>query len=68
MKKKLIELMKEALKDCKSRATCRGCKGDYEGRWCKKYRKYDTVLVLYDDYLCYCKACGFGYENKDGDT
>lgn len=39
-----------------------------EINFCKKYRKYDTVLVLYDDYLCYCKACGFSYENKDGDA
>lgn len=30
--------------------------------FCRKYKKYDTVLVMYDDYICYCKACGFNYE------
>lgn len=24
----------------------------------KKYKKYDTVLVLYDDYLKYCEVAG----------
>ena len=26
--------------------------------FCKKWRKYDTVLVPYEEYICYCKmAC-----------
>ena len=33
-----------------------------EINFCRKYKKYDTVLVRYDDYICYCKACGFNYE------
>lgn len=30
--------------------------------FCKKWKKYDSVLVRYDDYLCYCRACGFDYK------
>lgn len=25
--------------------------------FCKKYNNYDTVLVLYDEYINYCKMC-----------
>lgn len=34
--------------------------------FCKKWRKYDTVLVRYDDYINYCKAASLptgGEEN-----
>ena len=27
--------------------------------FCKKYKDYDTVLMLESDYLAYCKVCGF---------
>lgn len=26
--------------------------------FCKKYKKYDTVLVPLEQYICYCKAAG----------
>lgn len=29
-----------------------------ELKFCKKWHKYDTVLVDYEEYCCYCKMCG----------
>lgn len=30
--------------------------------FCKKWRKFDTVLVRYDDYINYCRASGLKEE------
>ena len=30
--------------------------------FCKKWRKYDTVFVRYDDYIAYCKAAGLSLD------
>ena len=30
--------------------------------FCKKWRKFDTVLVQYDDYINYCRASGLKEE------
>ena len=29
---------------------------------CRKWRKYDTVLVRYEDYITYCRAAGLEEE------
>lgn len=35
--------------------------------FCKKWKNYDTVLVPYEQYLCYCKAAGLPLERpKEG--
>ena len=41
----LLEMMKEALEDCRSRTTCRGCKGDYKGRWCQHVLIADHLIA-----------------------
>lgn len=33
--------------------------------FCKKWKKYDTVLVPYEQYLCYCKAAGLPLERPE---
>lgn len=33
-----------------------------EMNFCKKYRKYDTVLVPYDNYLAYCEVAGLALD------
>ena len=33
-----------------------------ELNFCRKWKNYDTVLVNYDDYITYCKACNFKFE------
>ena len=30
--------------------------------FCKKWKKYDTVLVDYEEYIKYCKMCGLAIE------
>ena len=32
---------------------------------CKRWKKYDTVLVLADDYIKYCEVCGLPL-NREG--
>lgn len=43
-REELLELMKEALEDCRSRTTCRGCKGDYKGKWCQHVLIADHLI------------------------
>lgn len=38
------------------------CPVEMELKFCKKYKKFDTVLVTLEDYLSYCKTCGLCYE------
>lgn len=33
---------------------------------CKKWKRYDTVLIDKEEYIGYCKMCGFG-SGKEGD-
>lgn len=33
--------------------------------FCKKWRKYDTVLVDAEEYAAYCKLCGLQTEPKE---
>lgn len=35
--------------------------------FCRKWKNYDTVLVNYDDYITYCKACNLKFEGGGGD-
>ena len=33
--------------------------------FCKKWRKYDTVLVRYEDYITYCRVAGLKEEPNE---
>ena len=33
--------------------------------FCKKFKKYDTVLMEVEDYMAYCKLCGIPLEQPD---
>ena len=33
--------------------------------FCKKWAKYDTVLVRYEDYITYCRAAGLKEEHHE---
>ena len=39
-----------------------------EMNFCRKYHKYDTVLVPYDHYLAYCEVAGLALDKQaEGD-
>lgn len=72
MEEKLIELVKDALEECRSITDCRRCKGYNKGRWCQcvliadhliangvviQKRAYWKPLKMYAGEY-FCSECG----------